>query len=119
MKKKYVVLLIIVAILCVAGTIATVISHHQYEANHQLEPMKRFESYDWSCEDNKMLAAVAANTAGSDIQKQQAIIEVLTHVWEEPSPIIPWVERHYELYNEPTAHDFYLVDLVVRGEWAE
>lgn len=79
------------------------------------EPMPQFPSYDWDYDENKLLASVAANTPGTGVDKQKAIIEVLKEVWINKTSISNCI--HIPLENEPTEYDYELVWDIVRGRW--
>ena len=82
--------------------------------------MQKFPSYDWGAEDEKALAMISANTGGSDINKQKAILYALDRVWYYDNiSLSEWAYRNYELYNQPTKHDYELVNMIIFGEWAE
>ena len=82
--------------------------------------MQKFPSYDWGAEDGKALAMISANTGGSDIDKQKAILYALDRVWYYDNiSLSEWAYRNYELYNQPTKHDYELVNMIIFGEWAE
>ena len=82
--------------------------------------MQKFPSYDWGAEDENALAMISANTGGSDIDKQKAILYALDRVWYYDNiSLSDWADRNYELYNQPTKHDYELVNMIIFGEWAE
>lgn len=114
--KKRLVLLLVCGILVFA---ASGCGNKVVESSVEVETMQRFPSYDWDAEDNRMLAYVAANTPGSEVNKQKAILCVLDVVWETGTSITTYVERNYELYNQPTTRDYELVQMVIFGEWAK
>jgi hypothetical protein len=115
MKQK--VLSLIFAI----GMIGMIITSPIPEAQVSLSEdyMPRFPSYDWSQEDDIALATVAANTEGSNREKQEAIISVLDSVWSEKNSIPEVVNIKYKNPKEPTEQDFHLVYQVIWGNWAE
>ena len=123
MKKKFYAIILATAIACGAATGVVVHLNHEYEQQQveTTEEMQRFPSYDWDATDEYYLAAAAENIGSTDIIKQQAILTVLNAVWyeEKNMDIETYVCRHFELYREPTEHDYELVAMVVRGEWAD
>ena len=88
--------------------------------NPDSDKMQIFPSYDWGSEDEEFLAYIAANTNGSDRNKQQAIIDCLDYVWNANHhfDIPQYASAKYKFYIEPTKHDYELVNLVKKGEWA-
>lgn len=84
------------------------------------EKMQIFPSYDWGSEEEKVLAYISANTDGTDKDKQQAIIDCLDYVWNANHHfgISEYASAKYKFYIEPTPHDYELVRLVKKGQWA-
>jgi hypothetical protein len=74
----------------------------------------RFPEYHWSDEENIALATVAANTEGSDYNKQEAIISVLDSILSKNNSIPKVVSIKYINPKEPTEQDF---DLVYKTIW--
>ena len=121
MTKKMRIVTLLIVVMCFLGAFTVVTlnqKHDKMTQEESLGDMPRFPSYDWSGEDHSYLAYVSANTPGTDINKQKAIINVLTNVWENKTDIKTWVERNYELYNDATERDYELVWMVIQGEWA-
>lgn len=85
-----------------------------------VEKMQIFPSYDWGSEDEEILAYISANTDGTDRDKQQAIIDCLDYVWNANHhfDIPEYASAKYKFYIEPTQHDYELVRLVKKGQWA-
>ena len=121
MSKKLYILTFLVILACCFGAFTVVSLNQKYEDEIQTtvtDDMPTFPSYDWDAEDHVMLAYVIANTPGSERYKQEAAISVLDYVWKNSIGITEYVERHYELYFEPTQRDFELVDMIIHKEWA-
>lgn len=120
MRKLFVIIMICGLLLTGCNSAETEVNRPMIQKTYFDNGMQKFPSYDLGSEDVHTLAAVAANSCGTDKDKQEAIIFVLDQVWYNSNlSLCDWVYRNYELYNEPTEHDYMLVNMVIFGEWAE
>lgn len=105
----------LIILLCVLFT-ALSFSFHPKPA----EKMQIFPSYDWGSEEEEVLAYISANTEGTDKDKQQAVIDCLDYVWNANHhfDIPEYASAKYKFYVEPTQHDYELIRLVKKGQWA-
>lgn len=115
--KNQIVNIICVLVICV---IVIFLGYHIVTNTPAEDKMQVFPSYDWGAEDEEIMAYIAANTDGTDKQKQLAVINCLDYMWEYKKSAEDYV--HYEdmrFYTEPSKHDYELVDLIPKQQWAE
>lgn len=80
----------------------------------------KYPSYDWDYDEAKLLAMIAANTNGTDYEKQQAVILCLNTVWGTHGKI-NITEYFNEIFDcdpeikEPTEADYLIVQMVIDG----
>ena len=80
----------------------------------------KYPSYDWDYDEAKLLAMIAANTNGTDYEKQQAVILCLNTVWGAHGKIniTKYFNKIFDCdpeIKEPTEADYLIVQMVIDG----